>query len=260
MGIFNPEFKHFAPKQQIPTCEILGVKIAAINMPWLLEFTEQNIQKLSGDYMCVANVHTTVTAWEDAHYLEVQNGGIMAVPDGAPLYYVGKMRGFKEIQRTTGPDYMERIFEVSAQKGYRHFFYGSSAQTLEKMRNKLEQKYPQLCIAGMCSPPYREQTPEEKRADIDRINEANADFVWVGLGAPKQELWMAEHQGRVKGFMVGVGAAFDFFAENIKRAPKWMQFCCLEWLYRLIQDPGRLFARYWHSNIRFIYHAIIRRK
>ena len=260
MGIFNPEFKHLAPKQQIPLCEILGVKIAAIDMPWLLEFTEQNIQELSGDYMCAANVHTTVTAWEDEHYRNVQNGGIMAIPDGAPLYYVGKMRGFKEIGRTTGPDYMERIFEISAQKGYRHFFYGSSEQTLEKMRKKLQQKYPELCIAGMYSPPYRELTPEEKRADIDRINEANADFIWVGLGAPKQELWMAEHQGKVKGFMVGVGAAFDFFAENIKRAPKWMQFCCLEWLYRLIQEPSRLFARYWHSNIRFIYHAVIRRK
>ena len=260
MGTYNPEFKHLAPKQQIPACEILGVKIAAVDMPWLLDFTQQNIQGLSGDYMCAANVHTTVTAWEDAHYREAQNGGIMAIPDGAPLYYVGKMRGSKGIQRITGPDYMERIFEMSARKGYRHYFYGSSNETLEKMRRKLEKQYPQVCIAGMYSPPYRDLTPEEKREDIARINEANADFIWVGLGAPKQELWMAEHQGNVKGFMVGVGAAFDYFAGNIKRAPKWMQSCCLEWLYRLLQDPGRLFARYWHSNIRFIYHAIIRRK
>ena len=260
MGIDNPGFKQCAKKQQIPTCAVLGVEIAVVDMPWLLDFTIQNLRELSGDYLCAANVHTTVTAWEDEHYRKVQNGGIMAIPDGAPLYYVGKMRGFKEIRRTTGPDYMERIFEISAQKGYRHFFYGSSEQTLEKMRKKLQQKYPELCIARMYSPPYREQTLEEKQADIDRINEANADFIWVGLGAPKQELWMAEHQGKVKGFMVGVGAAFDFFAENIKRAPKWMQVCCLEWLYRMIQDPGRLFMRYLHSNTRFIYHAVIRRK
>ena len=260
MGVYNPEFKRLANKQQIPVCEVLGVRIAAVDMPWLLEFTLRNIRELSGDYMCVANVHTTVTAWENENYRNVQNGGIMAIPDGAPLCYEGKRRGFEGIQRTTGPDYMERIFELSLQKGYRHYFYGSSQETLDKVRKKLEEKYPGLCIAGMYSPPYRQLTEEEKQVDLQRINEAKADFIWVGLGAPKQELWMADHQGKVTGFMVGVGAAFDFFAENIKRAPKWMQVCCLEWFYRLLQDPGRLFARYWHSNTRFIYHAIIRRR
>lgn len=260
MGAYNPEFKRRVLNLQIPTCKILGVRIAAVDMAWLLDFTEQNIRELSGDYMCAANVHTTVAAWEDENYHNVQNGGILAIPDGMPLYYVARMRGSKQIKRITGPDYMEQIFALSGQRGYRHYFYGSSEETLAKMRKKLEKQYPQLCVAGMYSPPYRVLTPEEKQADIDRINEANADFVWVGLGAPKQELWMAEHQGKVKGFMVGVGAAFDFYAENIKRAPKWMQKCCLEWLYRMVQDPGRLIGRYWHSNTRFIYHAVIRGK
>ena len=103
----------------------------------------------------------------------------------------------------------------------------------------------------MYSPPFRHLTDEEDSDIIETINLCDADFVWIGLGAPKQETWMANHQGKINGFMVGVGAAFDYFAGNIKRAPKWMQKCNLEWLYRLMQDPKRLFKRYWHTN-RFI--------
>ena len=117
-----------------------------------------------------------------------------------------------------------------------------------------------LCVADEESKAYWDYFRKEKLADIERINAAEADFVWVGLGAPKQELWMAEHQGRIHGFMVGVGAGFDYFAGNIKRAPKWMQRCSLEWLYRMLQDPKRLFHRYWHTNTRFIWHACIRGK
>ena len=260
MGAYNPGFERCSQSNAIATCNIMGVEIAAVDMPRLLDFTTNNIRELSGDYMCAANVHTTVTAWEDENYRNVQNGAVLAVPDGAPLCCLGRLRGFREMKRTAGPDYMQKIFELSPRYGFHHYFYGSSEETLEKMRKKIEKEYPQLCVAGMYSPPYCEQTDEEKRRDIDRINAAAADFVWVALGAPKQELWMAEHQGKVKGFMVGVGAAFDFFAGNIKRAPKWMQVCCLEWLYRMAQDPGRLAARYWHSNIRFLYHAVIRGK
>ena len=259
MGYY-PEYNHKVDKQQIPTCNILGVEIAAIDMQWLLSFTDKNIRALSGDYMCASNVHTTVTAWENADYCAVQNGGIITIPDGGPLSVVGKRRGYQSIERTTGPSYMEEVFKVSAQKGYRHYFYGSSEKTILKMRKKLREEYPDLIIAGMYSPPFREETEEEKLADIERINAAEADFVWVGLGAPKQELWMAEHQGRIHGFMVGVGAGFDYFAGNIKRAPKWMQRCSLEWPYRMLQDPKRLFHRYWHTNTRFIWHACIRGK
>jgi N-acetylglucosaminyldiphosphoundecaprenol N-acetyl-beta-D-mannosaminyltransferase len=112
----------------------------------------------------------------------------------------------------------------------------------------------------MYSPPFRKLSKDEDVAIIERINETNPDFIWVGLGAPKQEIWMADHQGRVNGFMVGVGAAFDYFAENISRAPKWMQKANLEWLYRLMQDPKRLFKRYLHTNPKFIWHAMIRGK
>ena len=253
-------FKRKLDKSQIPTCNIMGVNIAAINMEWLLKYTEQHIKELSGDYMCVSNVHTTVTSYEEPDYCAVQNGGIMAIPDGGPLSTVGRKRGFKDMSRTTGPSYMGEIFEVSAKKGYRHYFYGSTEQTLEELYQKLNEQYPGIQIAGMYSPPFRPMTEEEDTAIIERINQMEPDFVWVGLGAPKQEKWMAAHQGSVKGFMVGVGAGFDYFAGNIERAPQWMQKSNLEWVYRLLQDPRRLFNRYWHTNTKFIWNAFLRGK
>lgn len=251
-------FEHKVDKKQIPVCNILGVKIAAIDMNWLLEFTDKYINELSGDYMCVSNVHTTVTSYDDKSYCDVQNGGILSIPDGGPLSTVGRKRGFKNMKRTTGPSYMGEIFKISAQKGYRHYFYGSTEGTLEKLYKVLQYDYPGLQIAGMYSPPFRPLTEEENRLVVERINEAKPDFVWVGLGAPKQERWMAEHQGVISGFMVGVGAGFDYFAGNIERAPEWMQKSNLEWLFRLIQDPRRLFGRYWNTNTKFIWNAIVR--
>ena len=258
--IYNKNYERKIDKSQIPTCNILGVDIAAINMDWLLQFTNENIQDLSGDYMCVSNVHTTVMSMENPEYCEVQNGGIMAIPDGGPLSTVGHKRGFKDMKRTTGPSYMEEIFKISVEKGYRHYFYGSTEETLEQLEQKLSEKYPDIQIVGVYSPPFRPLTKEEDQDIRNRINETNPDFVWVGLGAPKQEIWMAAHQGEINGFMIGVGAGFDYFAENISRAPQWMQKSNLEWVYRLMQDPKRLFSRYWHTNTRFIWYAMLRGK
>ena len=254
------DFKHAIDKSLIPTVNILGVDIAAIDMTWLLEFTADYVKELAGDYITVANVHTTVTASEDAEYRAVQNGGVMAIPDGGPLSSVGRKRGAENMSRTTGPSYLGEILKLSAEKGYRHYFYGSTEQTLAKLKENLTRDYPGIQIAGMYSPPFREMTQEEDTVLIDQINETAPDFLWVGLGAPKQEKWMAAHQGKVKGLMVGVGAAFDYFAGNIKRAPQWMQKCNLEWLYRLLQDPKRLFKRYMVTNTKFIWNAVIRGK
>lgn len=253
-------FQHKVDKTQIPVCNILGVNVAAIDMDWLLDFTDKNIKELSGDYMCVSNVHTTVTSFEDKSYCDIQNGGILAIPDGGPLSTVGQKRGFKNMKRTTGPSYMGKILKISVQKGYRHYFYGSTEETLEKLHQALQHDYPGIQIAGMYSPPFRPLTEEENHLVVERINETRPDFVWIGLGAPKQERWMAEHQGKIKGFMVGVGAGFDYFAGNISRAPMWMQKTNLEWLYRLLQDPKRLFKRYWHTNIKFIWNVMLRGK
>lgn len=253
-------YKRTVDKAQIPTCNILGVNIAAINMEWLVEYLDKNLSDIKGDYICVSNVHTTVTSYEDESYCAVQNGGLMAIPDGGPLSTVGRRRGYKNMARTTGPSLMGEIFKISAKKGYRHYFYGSKEETLELLEKKLEEHYPGIEIAGMYSPPFIPLTEEEDKAIIERINETNPDFVWIGLGAPKQEKWMAAHQGKIDGLMLGVGAGFDYYAENIKRAPMWMQKHNLEWVYRLVQDPKRLFKRYWSTNTKFIWNAMIRGK
>lgn len=255
---YNKDFKRKVDIAQIPTCNILGVEIAAIDMDWLMDFTEKNLKDLSGDFLSVVNVFSCTTAFYDKAYCNIQNSSIVAIPDGGPLSTVGHKRGYKNMKRTTGPSYMGEILKVSVERGYRHYFYGSTPETLEKLQNVLKHDYPKLQIAGMYSPPFRPLTEEEDRDVIERINETIPDFVWIGLGAPKQENWMAVHQGKITGFMVGVGAGFDYLAGNIDRAPEWMQNHNLEWIYRLIQDPRRLFKKYWSTNFKFIWHAMIR--
>ena len=258
--VYNKSYMRTVDKSAIPICNIMGVDIAAVDMEWLVNYLNRNVKNLSGDYICVSNVHTTVTAYEDQEYCKVQNGGIMAIPDGGPLSSVGQKRGFKNMKRTTGPSLMGEIFKISAAEGYRHYFYGSTDETLEKLYSVLTESYPGIQIAGMYSPPFRPMTEDEDKEIVERINETKPDFVWIGLGAPKQEKWMAAHQGRVNGLMVGVGAGFDYHAGNIDRAPEWMQKSNLEWVYRLLQDPKRLFGRYWHTNTKFIWNAMIRGK
>lgn len=238
--------------KKIPVCSILGVHIAAIDMKTTLDYIQQNIRELKGKYICVSNVHTTVMSYENDEYRNIQNSGALALPDGKPLSVVCRKRGFSGADRVTGPDLMREIFEVSEACGYRHYFYGSTPETLKLLKEKVEEKY-HLAIVGLESPPFRKLTEEEDRKVVERINAARADFVWVGLGAPKQEKWMYEHKRRINGLMIGVGAGFDYFAGNIKRAPMWMQKCSLEWLYRLMQDPKRLFKRYLVTNTKFLW-------
>lgn len=254
------QFQRETDKENIPVCNILGVNIAAVDMKWLVDYLQSNVKKLSGDYICVANVHTTVTAYNSPAYLDIQNGGIMAIPDGGPLSSVGRKRGYSDMRRTTGPELLGEILQISKERGYRHYFYGSTEETLQKLHSNLEKDYPGIQISGMYSPPFRMLTEEEDEKIIEQINETKSDFVWVGLGAPKQEQWMAAHQGKIEGLMIGVGAAFDYYAGNIDRAPMWMQKCNLEWIYRLIQDPKRLFKRYLYTNTKFIWNAVLRGK
>lgn len=241
--------------EDIPTCSILGVNVAAINMQQMLDLTTENVKSWSGNYICVANVHTTVTASRKPEYLDAQNNAIITIPDGGPLSSVGRKRGYSSMARVTGPDYMTKMLSIHHPGEYRHVFYGSTPETIAKVADVLKTKYPHAVIVDLISPPFGKMSKVEDDEMVKRINDANADFVWVGLGAPKQELWMAAHRGRIKGVMVGVGAAFDYLAGNIARAPQWMQKMNLEWLYRLIQDPKRLLMRYISTNFTFIVKA-----
>lgn len=239
-------------KQEIRKCNILGVQIAAINMEAALNYIQRNLKELSGQYICISNVHTTVMSYEDKTYRKIQNHAVLALPDGKPLSVLCRKKGFLKADRVTGPDLMEEIFRRSKECGYRHYFYGSKPETLKVLEQKLKEQY-QLDIVGMYAPPFRKMTEEEDREAVDRINMVEADFVWVALGAPKQEQWMYTHQRKVQGLMIGIGAGVDYFAGNIKRAPIWMQKCSLEWAYRLWQEPKRLFKRYLITNTKFLW-------
>ena len=243
-------------KEKLTYCKILGTNINVTNMEDTISYITDNLEELKGDYICVSNVHTTVTAYRDKAYRHVQNSGAMALPDGQPLSIVSRKRGFSEARRVPGPDLMPAILDLSLKAGYRHYFYGSTETTLEALRAALLRRFPKLQIAGMYSPPFRELTGEEDEEIVRRINDSGADFVWVALGAPKQEWWMYEHRHRVKALMLGVGAAFDFTAGTTKRAPMWMQKLCLEWVFRILKDPKRMLPRYLNTNFAFVYYVI----
>ena len=233
-------------------CTILKTNISVTNMQETVQYISDNIEQLRGKYICVSNVHTTVMAFRDEEYRRIQNSAEMALPDGKPLSMVSRGRGYAEAKRVPGPDVMPEIFKLSEEKGYRHYFYGGKKETLDRMRDKLLEKYSHLKIVGMYSPPFHPLTQEENEEIIQNINESNPDFIWVALGAPKQEKWMYDHVNKVNGVMLGVGAAFDFIAGTVRRAPKWMQELCLEWLYRIFQDPKRLLIRYIGTNFSFM--------
>lgn len=240
--------------KQLPICDILGVHVCVTNMSEVVALLKEHIEELRGKYICVSNVHTTVMAYENPDYMAVQNGAAYVLPDGKPLSLVSRKRGFSEAQRVAGPDLMGELFQDAEKNrtAFKHYFFGGSPETIGALEAKLKKTYPHLKTAGFVSPPFRELTAEEDEEAVRLINESGADILWVGLGAPKQENWMRAHEGKVRAVMLGVGAGFDFHAGTIKRAPKWMQKCSLEWLYRLCQEPGRLMKRYLTTNLKFV--------
>lgn len=242
--------------EELEYFSILGTDINITNMEKTVMYIQEHLDEMRGHYVCVSNVHTTVTAYRDPEYRNVQNQAALNIPDGKPLSIVQRHAGLPDAGRVPGPDLMPEIFKLSEKEGYRHYFYGSRPETLEALKDKLLQKFPKLNIVGLYSPPFRPVTEEEDEIIIKNINKARPDFIWVGLGAPKQEKWMAAHEGKVSGVMIGVGAGFDFHAGTIKRAPVWMQEWCMEWLFRIGQDPKRLLFRYLDTNFSFVFDLL----
>lgn len=234
------------------TNRILGVNIAITNMQETVNLIMDHLEDIRGQFICLSNVHTTVMAEKDAEYRKIQNSAFLALPDGSPLALVQRLRGYRSAEQVAGPDLMPTLWKATEHTAYSHYFYGSTPETIEALQKNLGSRYPELKIAGMEAPPFRPLTEEEDRQTVERINASGADFVWVGLGAPKQEKWMYEHRGRIHGVMFGVGAGFDFHAGTVKRAPDWMRRHYLEWLYRLVQDPKRLWKRYVQTNGKFL--------
>jgi N-acetylglucosaminyldiphosphoundecaprenol N-acetyl-beta-D-mannosaminyltransferase len=236
---------------------ILGVGVSAITLDRAVSTIEQWIEQRTQKYVCVTGAHGIIESRRDPQLAHIHNEAGMVTPDGMPLVFTARRLGFKSVSRVYGPDLMRRLTEVSAQKGYRQFYYGGGAGIAERLAATLKARYPALSVAGTMTPPFRPLTPEEDEATVARINEAAPDIVWVGLSTPKQEFWMASHLGRLNApVLVGVGAAFDFLAGTKSQAPVWMQQSGLEWTYRLAHEPRRLWKRYLHIVPRFFVLAL----
>jgi N-acetylglucosaminyldiphosphoundecaprenol N-acetyl-beta-D-mannosaminyltransferase len=203
-------------------------------------------------YVCICNVHSVVTTTSDVEFKIAVNNADMATPDGYPIAWALRRLGHPSQERINGPDLMMKYLAEAEHHGQSVFFYGATDLTLTRLRVALHDRFPELRISGMHAPPFRPLSLEEDEATVSRINESGASVVFVGLGCPKQEKWMAEHRGRIHAVMIGVGAAFDYHAGVVKRAPIWWQRNGLEWLYRLGCEPRRLFKRYMVTNTLFV--------
>jgi N-acetylglucosaminyldiphosphoundecaprenol N-acetyl-beta-D-mannosaminyltransferase len=203
-------------------------------------------------YICICNVHSVVTTTRDPEFRKVINGADMSTPDGAPIAWALRRSGFASQERVNGPDLMWKYLGEAERLGQAVFFYGSTGQTLSKLRERIARRFPRLHVSGMLAPPFRPLSPQEDEMEVEMINRSGAQVVFVGLGCPKQEKWMAAHRDRINAVMIGVGAAFDYHSGTIKRAPLWWQRNGLEWLYRLGSDPQRLLKRYMVTNTLFI--------
>ena len=206
---------------------------------------ERWIAARTANYVCITGVHGVIESQADDKLRTIHNKAGLVTPDGMPLVWMCRALGRKRTTRVYGPDLMRRLSVISAQRGYRQFYYGGNSGVAELLSKTLTAKLPELQVVGTHTPPFRLLTPEEDEAVVQKINEARPDIVWVGLSTPKQEYWMASHVGRIEApVMIGIGAAFDFLSGLKRQAPPWMQRSGLEWLHRLVTEPRRLWRRY----------------
>jgi N-acetylglucosaminyldiphosphoundecaprenol N-acetyl-beta-D-mannosaminyltransferase len=231
----------------------LGVGVSAINMQMALETIQEWVENQSSNYVCVTGVHGVMESQKDETLRQIHNHAGMVTPDGMPLVWLGRLHGYGHVDRVYGPDLMLALCTMPEARGYRHFFYGGAEGVPERLATSLQERFPGLVIAGAYSPPFRPLTPEEDGEIVRMLREAKPDIVWVGLGTPKQERWMANYTEKLPAsVMIGVGAAFDFHTGRKPQAPGWMRRNGLEWLFRLITEPHRLWRRYLINNPRFV--------
>lgn len=232
---------------------ILGVGVSAINMAMALETIEGWIARRRPCYVCVTGVHGVMESQRDEELRRIHNRAGLVTPDGMPLVWLSRLKGLGHVERVYGPHLMLAICERSVSKGYRHFFYGGAEGLPEQLAVVLQNRFPGLQVVGTFSPPFRPLTAEEDEQIVQMINENRPDIVWIGLSTPKQERWMAEHTHRLNApVLIGVGAAFDFLSGRKPQAPRWMQRAGLEWLFRLLTEPRRLWRRYLINNPLFV--------
>ncbi|MFH1128077.1 MAG: WecB/TagA/CpsF family glycosyltransferase [Candidatus Omnitrophota bacterium] len=237
---------------------ILNVGISAIDMNDAFSLIEDAISKRQKKYICVCPVSTIMECKRNEKVLMSVNSADLITPDGMAVVWIGRLQGYKNIKRVYGPELMQKMCDISGENGYNNYFYGSSPDVLGKLKEKLNRKYPGLIISGFFSPPFRQLSKDEDDKVVEDINSSNSDIVWVGLGSPKQDLWMYEHRSRINApVLIGVGAAFDFIAGTKPQAPRWMRDSGFEWLFRLITEPKRLWRRYLINYPLFVYYVLV---
>lgn len=235
--------------------QILDCLISRTDMPGAVRTVVERVSQRTGGYVCFSNVHTVVTSCKDSRLRDITNQSFMSMPDGKPLSIVAKMRGAKDISQVAGPDFMLEMMDKY--RTLRHYFYGSTEETLALLSENLNARFPGVNIVGTFSPPFRPLDAQEADRITAEINQSKPDIVWVGLGAPKQEYWMAQHWGSLRpAVLLGVGAAFDFHAGQLARAPQWVRRFGLEWLHRLLSEPRRLWRRYLVTNSLFTIYLV----
>ena len=237
-----------------PRINVLGVGIHGLNLKSAVALMESAIVRKSRGYVCVTSVHGVIEAQDDAKYRRILNNSFLTVPDGRPSVWVGWAQGCEAMDQVSGPELMLQLCELSSKKGYTQFFYGGASGVAEELKRTLTRRYPKLKVVGTYAPPFRPLTEQEEIEVRELIDRTNPDITWIGLGAPKQEFFMAQHADRFNTtLMVGVGAAFDIHTGRITDPPKWVKHIGFAWFHRLIQEPRRLWRRYLKTNPRFIW-------
>jgi len=233
---------------------VLGVNINAVQIGEVVDRMHKWIRKRDNCHSIAAtSMHGIVEAQHDPSFKELLNATDLVVPDGMPLVWLGRRQGHNLRRRVYGPDLLLAFCEKSVKRGYRNFFYGGEPGVAERLEESLKKRFPGLNVVGTCSPPFRPLNAKEDQDMVELINQTAPDVVWVGLGAPKQERWMDEHKSRLRvPVLVSVGAAFDMFSGRRRQAPLWMREHGLEWFFRLLQEPRRLWRRYLVYGLQFI--------
>jgi N-acetylglucosaminyldiphosphoundecaprenol N-acetyl-beta-D-mannosaminyltransferase len=236
---------------------VLGVGIDAVDVPTAVARSFEAIRSAPGGYVCVTGVHGVMEAQRDPRLRDILNNSLITTPDGMPMVWLGKLAGFRSMTRVYGPDLMLEICRASVAEGASHYLYGGNDGVAELLADRLRSRFPGIRVVGTFTPPFRPLTEQEERGLIAEVQSLQPDFFWVGLSTPKQERFMAQYGGRLAAkVMLGVGAAFDMHSGRTKQAPSWMQRVGLEWLFRLLQEPRRLFKRYAVNNPAFVFKVL----
>jgi N-acetylglucosaminyldiphosphoundecaprenol N-acetyl-beta-D-mannosaminyltransferase len=238
---------------------VLGVRVDAVQISEVAQQIEAWIQHRDAcHFIAVTGMHGVMEAQHDAAFKQVLNSADLVVPDGMPLVWLGRLRGLRLPRRVYGPELMLSVCQRTASRGVRHFFFGGAPGIPEKLTETLRSRFPGLNVVGTYSPPFRPLRPEEEEEIVEMINAAAPDVLWVGLSTPKQEKWMHAHRDHLRvPVLVGVGAGFDINSGMKQQAPVWMREHGLEWLFRLFQEPRRLWRRYILYGSEFVFYVAL---